>query len=217
MQTIGGMVALPDPGLTTEDIDRFYKHKYPDTDYTESYRNHSKEAEFFQDCISLLLTRLGYPLCNFASLKFQYALGENVQGWEIKLDKHCNRRPFEKTRAEGCLWIELGEKKDESRDGFINSGVFRLDNTIKLLIGNYFQIWVFSIDVARAYVDLHYPDPNYKLQHKTSVGCAMPFEDADRNYEMKLVFPPRDHWLSPEDRITRFSKSPIQGYNLLHG
>jgi len=95
------------------------------------YKAKLEEGLAYQDFIS---DRFG--LVGFASKKYQQLVGENKLGLEIKLDNE-----YKKT---GNLYIELYEKTDKGNENFVESGIFRDDNTVLYLIGNYAEAYLFS-------------------------------------------------------------------------
>jgi len=77
----------------------------------------------------------GIIIQNFCSKKFQYEVGENIQGIEIKLD----RRSLETKR----ICIEVAEKRPELTT-WMPSGILRNDNTRFYIVGNDSYFYLFS-------------------------------------------------------------------------
>lgn len=104
----------------------------------------------FQDYVCLRLAKEGIILQNISSKRFQFEVGENLQGFEIKLDRRC-------TETEQ-LSIEVAEKS--SRDVLIwtDSGIMREDNSWLYIQGNYDAFWVFARDWLLRYYGAKSPD-----------------------------------------------------------
>jgi hypothetical protein len=99
----------------------------------------------FQDFVAIALAQRGIILQNIASKKYQLEVGENLQGFEIKLDQRCTD-----TKR---LSIEVAEKSN--RDVFVwtPSGILREDNSIVYIQGNYDCFWVFGKKWLRRWMD----------------------------------------------------------------
>ena len=98
----------------------------------------------FQDFVCTLLARQHIVLQNLASKKYQYEVGENLQGFEIKLDQTCSRSLR--------LSIEVAEKADGTSQKWAESGILRDDNTWLYIQGNYQVIFVFAKNHLRRYL-----------------------------------------------------------------
>lgn len=90
----------------------------------------------FQDFVCAELGKQGIILQNFASRKYQFAVGENIQGWEIKLDERCTET--------GRLSIEIAEKSRSTMPDWTPSGIYRKDNTWLYIQGNCSLLFIFS-------------------------------------------------------------------------
>ena len=66
---------------------------------------------------------------------FQYQVGENRQGHEVKLDSRCTET--------GRLSIEIAEKTRASNHAWQPSGILRRDNSWLYIQGNYQRVFVF--------------------------------------------------------------------------
>ncbi len=88
----------------------------------------------FQDTILFDLNKRGISFSNYTSKKFQYEVGENTAGIEIKHDMQ-----FRKT---GNLFIEYKTKAINGE--WIKSGINRNDNTWLFLIGDEKKYWIFG-------------------------------------------------------------------------
>ena len=93
-----------------------------------------EKGRIFQDYILFDLNKRGISFSNYTSKKFQYKVGENTAGIEIKHDMM-----FRKTNN---LFIEI---KTKCRNGsWLKSGIYRNDNTWLFLIGDKLKYWIFG-------------------------------------------------------------------------
>lgn len=91
----------------------------------------------YQDFICEWMARnYGIVMTVFSSKKYQYNLGESLQGIEIKYDMMYSDT--------GNIYIEIGEKAKPREGDYYKSGIFRDDNTWLYFIGNYEELYVFS-------------------------------------------------------------------------
>ena len=111
----------------TNDYDKYYKEKF-------------RQGIEFQDLVSMTLYRYGIVLGNFSSKKYQYSMGENMLGAEVKLDMNF--------RSTGNLYIETAEKAHPDRPEYTRSGVDR-DSSWLFIIGDEKEIWIFSVKHLR--------------------------------------------------------------------
>lgn len=116
----------------------------------------------FADFVCIELAKDGIILQNINSQKFQYETGENLQGFEIKYD----------SRSMGCggtiptgnVSIEIAEKTNSNNNSFVNSGIYRGDNSWIYIVGNYLAFWIFSTKHLRLWyetgkLETHQPRP----------------------------------------------------------
>lgn len=141
-----------------------------ETRYKDYYKSQLEEAHAFQDyCANIFLTQLGIAVTNYKSKEYQFARGENVQGIEIKYDKL-----FHKT---GNIYIEVQEKSDPNNSDYVDSGIYRLDNSWLYAIGDYKTIYIF----AKTLLSLLHKSNKFKVATTpTSIGFLLPLEDADK-------------------------------------
>lgn len=104
----------------------------------------------FQDFVCLRLAERNIVLQNIASKKFQLKVGENLQGFEIKLDNGCTRY--------GRLSIEVAEKSSRDVLWWTPSGILREDNSIIYIQGNYDCFWVFMKNWLVRYYEQKQPE-----------------------------------------------------------
>ena len=91
----------------------------------------------FQAFVCTSLARHGIILQNLASKKYQYEVGENLQGFEIKLDQRCTE-----TKQ---LSIEVAEKsRNDPKLPWTDSGIMRGDNSWLYIQGNREMLFVFT-------------------------------------------------------------------------
>lgn len=144
-------------------------------EYDNYYNKELKDALEYQDFVAEELWKIGLPLFNFSSKKYQIKHGENKLGVEIKLDKI-----YASTEN---LWIEMKEKSHPNNPVYVNAGIFRNDNSWIYLIGNYETIYIFTKKQLR---DI---STQYKAQEnktKTSIGFLLPKVEAEK-YAAKII------------------------------
>ena len=112
-------------------------------------RSSYQDGMEYQDFVCERLSRHHIILQNIASRKFQYEVGENLQGFEIKLDRRCLE-----TRR---LSIEVAEKSAADNPDWIPSGIMREDNSWLYFQGNYQIIFIFSKKLLREYLQKKTP------------------------------------------------------------
>lgn len=110
-------------------------------DYHTYYQNKLHEALEYQDFVAEELYKVGLPLFNYASKKYQYEHGENKLGIEIKHDQ--------KFFLTGNLWIEVAEKSHPQNECYVASGIQRKDNSWLYVIGDYSIIFIFSKNLLK--------------------------------------------------------------------
>ena len=108
---------------------------------TNYYKNQLEVGQMYQDYIAWRLCHEGIPLVNYQTRLAQLHMGENALGLEIKFD--------DKLEQTGNLWIEVAEKSDPTRELWTPSGIHRGDAWL-YAIGNYFELFIFSIKLLRA-------------------------------------------------------------------
>lgn len=97
---------------------------------TELYKEMLEKGLEYQDFITdMLLSEIGISLSTYSSKKYQYSVGENKQGIEIKFD--------DRYKETGNLYIEIKEKSNAINANYVDSGIYRSDNTWLYVIGDY--------------------------------------------------------------------------------
>ncbi len=90
----------------------------------------------FQDYVmEKIFIELGIPISYYSSKENQIGKGENLQGIEIKFD--------DKFKDTGNLYIEIAEKSNANNKFFVQSGIYRDDNTWLYIIGDYDNLFIF--------------------------------------------------------------------------
>jgi len=102
----------------------------------------------------------------------QFNIGESRKGYELKYDS--------RWRATGNLFVEIMEKTREGT--WINSGIYRGDNTEFYVIGDLETMWVFRINVIRDKVEATGPYDGFKLRRvitgaDSGIGALLPIEE----------------------------------------
>jgi len=143
-------------------------------DYSEYRRKMTAEGKEYQDFVSLECCKRGMPIIMFQSQKYQYANGENTNGYEIKFDGR-----YKETKN---LYIEIAEKSHPNNPKFAPSGIFRKDNTWLYLIGDYAKLFIFT---RKKLVEL--AANGYEMKETpTSQGFLLSNTDAEK-YAAKII------------------------------
>jgi hypothetical protein len=146
-------------------------------EYSENYLSNLAKGQQFQDyCALRIMERLHIPLVNLQSKEYQFEIGENLQGFEIKYDMN-----FKNTRN---LWIEVAERISTNKQ-YVNSGIFREDNSWLYCIGDYEVIYIFP----KKHLQLMARSNKWHIVEnrvKTSKGFLMPIRDAEKHSAMKI-------------------------------
>lgn len=131
----------------------------------------------FQDFVCAQLARRHVILQNLASQRYQFEIGENLQGFEIKLDDRCTE-----TRR---LSIEIAEKTAAANLNFVPSGIYRNDNSWLYIQGNYEILFVFAKNLLK----LLHQTGRYKDDELPTVRkFYIPFNDARKYAALCLDF-----------------------------
>lgn len=141
---------------------------------TENYKEMLQKGLEYQDFITdLLLKEIGISLSTYSSKKYQYNIGENKQGIEIKFD--------DRYKETGNLYIEVEEKSNANNWYYVNSGIYRNDNTWLYLIGDYNEVFIFS---KKQLIIMHEKNIYKLVKTPTSIGFLIPNKDAEK-YSIK--------------------------------
>lgn len=156
---------------------------YPDSKNPKSFEDGLEFQDFVADA---LCRELGLAISNFSSRRFQYTVGENKQGIEIKLDK--------RMADTGNVSIEVGEKSRADNPRYVPSGILREDNSWLYVQGCKELLFIFS---KKRLVDL-YNSKRYRVDELPTIRrFLMPMADAMRHAEKVLDF--RDSEVPPDN------------------
>jgi hypothetical protein len=149
---------------------------YPDAKSKTSFQDGLE----FQDFVCTQLALYGIILQNLSSKKYQYEVGENLQGFEIKLDERCT--------DSGRLSIEVAEKtKDDPERDWTPSGICRNDNSWLYIQGNRQILFVFGKNwLLRYWQEKH---PQIVENRPTIRTFFLPFNTAKKGAVRVLIFP----------------------------
>jgi len=153
--------------------------------YSENNSGHIDSFEVgneFQDFVCIELAKQGIILQNINSKKFQFNVGENLQGFEIKYDARCTGDRG--TIATNQLSIEIAEKTKADNTKFIPSGIYRNDNSWLYIQGNFKTFWIFS---KKLLILLHFSRRYKEHELPTIKKFYLPLEDADRFCAKKVI------------------------------
>ena len=145
---------------------------------TDNYKEMLEKGLQFQDFVTdILIKEIGISLSSYSSVKYQNLKGENKQGFEIKFDdKYCTT---------GNLYIEISEKTNANNKNYIDSGIFRKDNTWLYIIGNYNELFIFS---KKHLILMYESKKNKEVETPTSRGMLIKKEDAEKYCIRKLTY-----------------------------
>lgn len=143
---------------------------------TQNYKEMLQKGLEYQDFVTdVLINELGIALSSYGSTKYQYTKGENKQGFEIKFD--------DKYKTTNNLYIETKEKSNKLNLYFVESGIFRNDNTWLFVIGNYEEIFIFS----KKHLKLMFESKKFRsVETETSKGFLIDKKNAE-NYCIKKI------------------------------
>jgi len=143
---------------------------------TAEYKEKFEAGIQYQDWVIERLYDVGLPVISYSSKKYQNLIGENKAGLEIKFDRN-----WIKT---GNLYIEIAEKSNANNLNYIDSGIFRNDNTWLYLIGDYTKIFILS----KKFLKILFEKKKYReVSNCTSKGFLLPVKDAEKYYAIKII------------------------------
>lgn len=145
-----------------------------------SYQSQLEDGQAYQDFVAERLYHEGIVLVNLQSRSSQLKIGENLLGLEIKLDKQ-----FEMT---GNLYIEVAEKSHPNRVDYVQSGIYRADNTWLYAVGNYRELFLFSKRTLKNEYEFNRRGTNFCRQTQTSRGFLLSRRDSAELAERCFVF-----------------------------
>ena len=141
----------------------------------------------FQDFVCIELAKQSIILQNINSKKFQFNIGENLQGFEIKFDSRCTGDNG--TSATNRLSIEIAEKTQAVNMNYVASGIYRQDNSWLYIQGNYMNFWIFSKNILQG---LHKSGRYEQHNLPTVKKFYLPIADADKYCAKKMIFNMKD-------------------------
>jgi len=145
---------------------------YPDCKDPNPYQS---GLEFQDFVVDLLREQLGIVITNYQSQRFQFGVGENKQGIEIKLDRDILRT--------NNVSIEIAEKARASNPYYVPSGIYRNDNSWLYIQGNWDIVFIFSKNILR----LLRQSRRYKIDTlPTLKRFLLPIDNA-RKYAAKVL------------------------------
>lgn len=142
----------------------------PDPSYPDAkHANEFQRGMEFQDFVCAAFAREHIILQNLVSKKWQYDVGENLQGFEIKLDDPCSNSKR--------LSIEVAEKSRADPELYWTpSGIMRNDNSWLYIQGNRNILFVFDKKWLRRWY--HTKRPAVEEKHGTICTFYLPFDVA---------------------------------------
>lgn len=141
------------------------------------YQDCLEQGLVYQDFVTwVLVKRRGLVLSNFSSRLYQFNVGENFQGFEIKGD-------FTSSKT-GNLLIET-EERTSIKNSWVASGIYRRDNTKIYIVGNYSFFYLFDVKVLRReHQDFLATDGDTEIhkefQSKTGKGFLWKIDDIEK-------------------------------------
>ncbi len=145
---------------------------YPDCKDTKSYQS---GLEFQDFVVDFLREQLGIVITNYQSQKFQFGVGENKQGIEIKLDRDILRT--------NNVSIEIAEKARADNPEYVPSGIYRSDNSWLYIQGNWDIIFIFSKNI----LSLLHKSNRYKVDALPTLRrFLLPINEA-KKYAAKVI------------------------------
>ena len=143
------------------------------------YQEKLEQGNAYQDFVCRELLHHGLIVQNTTS-KQEQLQGENLQGWEIKLDLQMQQT--------GRIYIETHEKSHSGNIHYVPSGIYRQDNSWLFCIGDYRVLFVFGKKTLQR-LDLNNPRWLYRpARTPTSQGFCLPVDRAEQIAERVIYF-----------------------------
>lgn len=148
---------------------------------TEEYETKLEKGLKFQDYVVEKLYDIGLPIISYSSKKYQVMVGENKCGFEIKFDD-CMKNT-------GNIYIEIAEKSNANNLNYVDSGIFRTDNTWLYIIGDYNKLFIFDKRLLkRVFNNKYYKNFNGRyVETATSKGFLIPVKYAIKILAIKII------------------------------
>lgn len=145
---------------------------YPDSKDPNPYQS---GLEFQDFVVDLLREQLGIVITNYQSQRFQFGVGENKQGIEIKLDREILRT--------NNVSIEIAEKARASNPYYVPSGIYRNDNSWLYIQGNWNIVFIFAKSILR----LLHKSERYKINILPTLKSFLLPVDEAKKYAAKVI------------------------------
>ena len=143
---------------------------------TDIYKENLLVGKKYENFVCKVLKgKINLSIDIYENVQDQYNIGESQQGFEIKYDK--------RHKETNNIYIEVAEKSNKNNFNFINSGIYRDDNSWILLIGNYNVIYFFGINTLRL---LYETDRFKKVNTETSKAFLLYPKDIEK-YKLKKI------------------------------
>jgi hypothetical protein len=135
----------------------------------------------FEDFVAKVIwEKYGIKIEYYRNKYDQYNKGESKQGFEVKFDGTCI-----KTER---LSIEIAEKTNGNNIDWIDSGIYRKDNTINYIQGNYTIIYIFSKRLLQILHEKNiYEKAEWPKDLPTVKKFYLPFTHADFYCDKKII------------------------------
>jgi hypothetical protein len=130
--------------------------------------------------------RYGYRIHVYRTKDEQFNIGESKEGFEIKYDaRSTGDCTYGECSPTGYVAIEVAEKTSPSQECWVDSGIYRNDNSIWYVVGNYQRLWIFS---KKKLKDM-YRSGKYKTvkTKETLKTMLIPIKEADVSSEKNIV------------------------------
>jgi len=143
---------------------------------TDIYKERLLQGKEYENFVrKVLKEKMNLSVDVYKNIQDQYNIGESEQGFEIKYDKR-----YKETNN---IYIEVAAKTNKNNLNFIDSGIYRNDNSWILLIGNFDVIYFFGINTLRL---LYETDRFKKVNTETSKAFLLYPEDIEK-YKLKKI------------------------------
>ena len=143
---------------------------------TDIYKERLLQGKEYENFVrKVLKEKMNLSVDVYKNIQDQYNIGESEQGFEIKYDKR-----YKETNN---IYIEVAEKTNKNNLNFIDSGIYRNDNSWILLIGNFDVIYFFGINTLRL---LYETDRFKEVKTETSKAFLLYPEDI-KKYKLKKI------------------------------
>jgi hypothetical protein len=146
------------------------------SEYKDYYNSMLEESKKFTDFLTVELAKRGLILQMFSSKEFQIKHGESNSKIEVKYDRLMKKPPHN-------LYIETHEKANPNNENYVESGVFRQDNTILWAHGDYSTVYIFCKNGLKKLIE-----NCREVKTQTSVGKLLPHDTAERYCALKIRF-----------------------------